>query len=109
MDAVPITSTAPAVHRELIRALAERARIHRLRDRPVRGRDQPQGASFAAGQRLSASHDEPGARVHQSVVSRLPYVLPRSFGPIGLDSPPGLDAAVTLCTPARPTRLGTVG
>jgi len=38
MDATAITSTAQAVHQELVRKLAEQARINRLRDQLRRAR-----------------------------------------------------------------------
>jgi hypothetical protein len=109
MDAAAITSTAPAVHQELIRALAERVRIHRHRDQQQRLRER---AQFGAGRGLSARHDGPSANADLSVVSWLPHALPRSFGPADRDSPAGfarLGDLVTLRTPARPTRPGTVG
>jgi hypothetical protein len=61
MNAAPITSAAPAVHQELIGTLAERTRIHRLRDQQQRRWDQPQPAQSGAERRPAASHDEPDA------------------------------------------------
>src|SRR5271157_6228779 len=115
MNAAAITSAAPAVHQELIRALAERARIHRLRDQQQRRRDQlqrlqrlrgqQQVARSGAGLSPLANHDEPGASADLSVEAWLPYALPGSFGPTDLAGPAGLaglDSPVALCTPARP-------
>src|SRR5271157_2803066 len=111
MNAAAITSAAPAVHQELIRALAERARIHRLRDKQQRRRDQLQRLQRLRGQQLLArsgaglspltNHDEPGASADLSVEPWLPCTLPGSFGPTELASPAGLAG------PATPVALRT--
>ncbi len=126
MNAAAITSAAPAVHQELIRALAERVRVHRLQDQQQR-RDQLRRlrgrqllARSGAGLSPLANHDEPGASADLSVEPWLPYALPGSFGPTDLASPAGLaglagpaalagpaglaglDSPVALRTPARP-------
>src|SRR6266478_2127874 len=54
MDAAAITSTARAVHQELVRKLAEQARINRLRDQLRRARSgaaapSPSEPGIAAG------------------------------------------------------------
>ena len=96
MNAAVITSAAPAVHQDLIRALPERARIHRLRDQQRRGdqlqylQGQRRGVRFGARRHPSASHDEPSASADLFVVPWLPHALPRSFGPVALASPAGL-------------------
>jgi hypothetical protein len=105
MNAAAITSTASAVHQELIRALAERARIHRLRDQRKCLRGQPQRARFGTGGNLSASHEDPGARANPPIVLCLPDALSSSFGPIGLDSPTdhaGPAGLAALRTPTGP-------
>ena len=103
MDAVAITSAAPAVHQELIRALAERARIHRLRDQQQRRRDQLPGqrqrAPFGAVRRPLTNHDEPIASAGLSVVPLLPDALPHSFGPTDLANPGGSVGPVGLAGP----------
>src|SRR5271165_384114 len=108
MNAAAITSAVSAVHQELIRALTERARIHRLRDQQQRRRDQLQRlrgqqllARSGAGLSPLTNHDEPGASADLSVEPWLPCTLPGSFGPTELASPAGLAG------PATPVALRT--
>src|SRR6266581_8034024 len=62
MDAVAITSAAQAVHQELVRKLAEQARINRLRDQLRRARPGGPVAWPGAAVRVPGSHADP--RVH---------------------------------------------
>ena len=60
MDSPAITSAAQAVHQELVRKLAEQARINRLRDQLRRPRPGPAAGSPARPGTLTGSPARPG-------------------------------------------------
>ena len=98
MDAAAITSAAQAVHQELVRRLAEQARINRLADQLRRAR--PEVAAPAPGGSVIASCwpawpdvafplpvrpgvvSAPGGHAGPRVRAR-PWPSPRSFSPLG--------------------------
>ena len=113
MNAAAITSAAPAVQHELTRALARRARAHRLRLG-----SSASGKPWACGISRRAPPSAPGDAFRSATMNWPPtprsqsctgcQCLPHSFGPYGLDRP----AASGPLTPRTATRLagpGTVG
>jgi hypothetical protein len=121
MDAAAITSTARAVHQELVRKLAEQARTNRLRDQLRRTRSgaaasspstpgiavgpSPAWPGTSAGRANPHAHVQPDAWSWLSPATSRSFsfspVAPGSFGPAepgglaGLPGPvgPGLDGA----------------
>jgi hypothetical protein len=92
MDAAAITSAAQAVHQELVRKLAEQARINRLRDQLRRARPSGPVAWPGVAVRAPGSHADPRVHAQPDAGS---WLSPCSFffspGPAATGGP-GLDA-----------------
>jgi hypothetical protein len=95
MDAAAITSAAQAVHQELVRKLAEQARINRLRDQLRRARPGGPVAWPGTAVRAPGRHADPRVHAQPDAASWLsPYSFFFSPGPAATGGParPGLDA-----------------
>src|SRR6266516_4806384 len=93
MDASAITSAAQAVHQELVRKLADQARINRLADQLRRARPGlafPSPVRSGAAMRTPGSHTNSHLHAQPDAGSWLSPTAPGpfSFGPAATGGPP---------------------